>query len=439
MENFQIIKDITKKIRRFGLHGRTLQFKIKPAPANEEPVRWIKNAINQIVEKGIEGLKPTDKVGFTFCSKEFNRSEGWMSFKDASNVTFDDVWKIISSVYQSNSKGLSTETFCLGITTVQMPAGKGNHNKNYNNFHEECVARRGIVVINNKDNLCLPRALVLALAYVGKDLDYQRVRKDVGKLQSNRAKELCTAAGVIIPNEGAGIPELEKFQKHLKDNKIVVYRYGSKGRDVIFEGSGDGVKLNLLYHANHYNIITSLTAAFACSYFCEQCRAPFNNQKDHRCGGSCAACQQTPACVSKQKIRCCECNRTFRGQKCFDNHKVNGSYGKTTVCATVKRCSECLKTVNGYREHSCGEVFCKICNKHQPSSHYCFMQCDNEQPRLEGILYIFYDLETRQEKQFENGSLLHEPNLCCFKQCCDECINTNNEICVKCGVRLQKL
>lgn len=29
----------------------------------------------------------------------------------------------------------------------------------YYSFDEECKARKGIVVINNKDNLCLPRAL----------------------------------------------------------------------------------------------------------------------------------------------------------------------------------------------------------------------------------------------------------------------------------------
>ncbi|CAH0561693.1 unnamed protein product [Brassicogethes aeneus] len=70
-------------------------------------------------------------------------------------------------IYQSNSTGLNTETFCLGVTTVRIPTGKGK-GKNYNNFEEECAKRQGIIVINNKDNLCLARALVVAKAFVDK-------------------------------------------------------------------------------------------------------------------------------------------------------------------------------------------------------------------------------------------------------------------------------
>ncbi|KAJ8914055.1 hypothetical protein NQ315_017574 [Exocentrus adspersus] len=55
------------------------------------------------------------------------------------------------------------------------------------------------------------------------------------------------------------------------------------------------------------------------------------------------------------------------------------------------------------------------------------------------MLLIFYDLEKRQEKQMGDGSYLHEPNLCVFKQCCDTCLNTTVDICKKCGVRLQVL
>ncbi|XP_018571114.1 uncharacterized protein LOC108910853 [Anoplophora glabripennis] len=111
----------------------------------------------------------------------------------------------------------------------------------------------------------------VAIGYVNKDKDQTKVRRDIGKLQTLRANELLQAASVTIPKEGCGIPELQQFQQYLKDYCIVVYQYGTKGHDVIFKGVAKDLKLNLIYHKDHYNVITSLTAAFCCEYYCERC------------------------------------------------------------------------------------------------------------------------------------------------------------------------
>lgn len=99
---------------------------------------WVRDAIEQILIKGIEGLNATESVGFNFCTKDFARGDGWVL---------------------SNSTALNTETFCLGITSVKMPAGKRSLAKKFNNFNER-DRRWGIIVVNNKGNLCRPRALV---------------------------------------------------------------------------------------------------------------------------------------------------------------------------------------------------------------------------------------------------------------------------------------
>ncbi|XP_030757090.1 uncharacterized protein LOC115882961 [Sitophilus oryzae] len=436
MEKFIVVKDSMKKVPRFGLTGRKVEFKIKPIPEGEDPMKWVKGAVEDILQKGTEGVAPNDQVGLSFCSKDFTRGDGWMNFKTASEVTFDDAWKTISSIYQSNSTGLNTETFCLGVTAVKMPVGQGRGVK-YNSFHEECGMRKGIATINNKDNLCLPRALVVAIAHADKDPIYNKIRKDTGKIQTEKARVLVEAARVVIPVEGAGIPEIQAFQQHLVDYQIIVYQYGSKGRDLVYKGEEKPKKLHLLYHEGHYNVITSLTAAFCCGYYCEECNIPYNSKKDHRCGGTCAGCQQSPACpTDNMKIKCPECLRSFRGPRCFENHKKVGSYGKGSVCESVRKCPACLIVVKADRPHTCGEKFCTICKKHQPQPHHCYMQQDTGCPSMKNILFIFYDLETRQEKKLEDGSLLHEPNLCVNRKVCDSCIDKNNNVvCQKCGER----
>ncbi|KAJ8967425.1 hypothetical protein NQ317_001102 [Molorchus minor] len=67
------------------------------------------------------------------------------------------------------------------------------------------------------------------------------------------------------------------------------------------------------------------------------------------------------------------------------------------------------------------------------------MQRDTGKPETNNILFVFYDVETRQEKILDDGSLLYEPNLCVFKQCCDICIGEGVFTSVKnadCGYRV---
>ncbi|XP_031342339.1 uncharacterized protein LOC116170237 [Photinus pyralis] len=434
MEKFLIVKDVTHKVRRFNLSGRTLEFKIKPVPKDTEPVHWVRNAISQLVNRSVEDLEPQDMVGFSFCSKDFKKGEGWLRFRQASEVTINDIWDTISSIYQSNSCGLNTETFCFRITSVRLPAGSGRGRK-YNNFSEECAMRNGIVVIKNHDKLCLPRAIVVAMALIDKVSEYRKIRCDIGKIQTLKAVQLLEDSKISIPETGASINELQKFQSYLKGYKLTVYLYSRKGRDVMFEGSEAGKHLNLLYHEGHFNVIRSLTAAFCCSYYCEECHVPFEHKTQHRCGGTCPACLQSPTCSTEQlKIRCGECLRDFRGQNCFDNHKTHN------VCMKIKRCEKCFAIYRNTRNHICEEVFCKTCNGHVNKDHLCYMPIDTGYPKIKDTLFIFYDLETMQEEILEDGSLLHQPNLCVYMQCCDKCIDEKKlYFCQKCGFRQKVL
>lgn len=443
MSKYLIVKDFVTTVKRYGLKGHQINFKIKPIPANENPVEWIKDAIMEIVEYATQDLLPTDKVGLSFCTEYFSKGQGWLSFRNASDVKTEDVWNIISSIFQSNSNALSTDTFCMAVTSVRLPKGKGKisqRRNKYSSFSEECAMRKGIIVIHNKDNMCLPRAIVVSLAHSLKDPEYKKIRKDTGKLQLQKAKKLLDNSNIAIPSDGAGIEELQLFQKYLNNHKITVYKYGSKGREVLFEGSiEEGTsKINLIYSDGHYNVITSLTAAFACSYYCEDCHIPYDHKNKHRCGGSCPCCQQSPACVNDINQVCKDCNRKFRSSTCFENHKKPGSMGKDSVCDQVQQCKNCFKTTQKKRNHICGEVFCKICNSHVQADHLCYMQIDAGHPKIKDTLFVFFDFETRQEVVTVDGSKLHEPNLCVFKQYCAKCLTDKNEIqmCTGCGIKL---
>ena len=84
MEKFKIEKNITKKIKRFNLIGRTIEFKIKQIPIDVEPVGWVKDGVRDIIHYATRHLEPTDQVGFSFCSKRFEKGSGWVRFREAS-------------------------------------------------------------------------------------------------------------------------------------------------------------------------------------------------------------------------------------------------------------------------------------------------------------------------------------------------------------------
>lgn len=158
-----IVKDNTCHVKRFNYTGRRVEFRIKPVPSDENPEKWIKEAIDQVFVYSTANTQPDDYVGVNVGSKDFRRGDGWLAFIKASEVSTDQLWDLIGKIYQSNEAAFDTETFCLGITTVRPPKGK-RRGRNYSTFEEECSKRRGIISINNKDNLCLPNALVVAIA-----------------------------------------------------------------------------------------------------------------------------------------------------------------------------------------------------------------------------------------------------------------------------------
>ncbi|KAG5880013.1 hypothetical protein JTB14_037402 [Gonioctena quinquepunctata] len=120
--------------------------------------------------------------------------------------------------------------------------------------------------------------------------------------------------------------------------------------------------------------------------------------------------------------------------KLIRNHSMGE---KNSLCDSIRACIKCFMTIPRDRKHTCDEIFCNICHKHQPSNHRCFIQPDSGKANKDDFLFIFYDLETRQEKINPDGSALHEPNLCVFKQRCNVCIASDVVLCVKCGMRVQ--
>jgi hypothetical protein len=75
-----------------------------------------------------------------------------------------------------------------------------------------------------------------------------------------KVRELLQATAFDLSRE-AGVPELQAFQRHLSQYRIVVYS-GLRCDSIMFDGQvATPQRINLLYEEQHYHVITNLTAA----------------------------------------------------------------------------------------------------------------------------------------------------------------------------------
>ena len=85
-------------------------------------------------------------------------------------------------------------------------------------------------------------------------------------------QQLLQSIGINLQN-GGGILEIQRFQDHFSEYKIVVYG-GLTCEDIIFEGKVASEKrVNLLFDdvTRHFHVITNLTGAMSKQYICEGC------------------------------------------------------------------------------------------------------------------------------------------------------------------------
>ena len=121
----------------------------------------------------------------------------------------------------------------------------------------------------------------------------------------------------------------------------------------MFEGQVDSPKrINLLYEdvERHYHVIVNITGAMAKRFMCKECNKSCASEATHRCDQTCGDCFARPPCAfTAVRIPCAECNRHFRSQTCFANHKQSTSN---------KRCCTACGVLKSREKHECSNRYC---------------------------------------------------------------------------------
>ena len=151
------------------------------------------------------------------------------------------------------------DTVILDIVHIESPQGGKGRKRVQFNIKDFLHKKRSIITIQNKDDLCLARALVVAIARIEKAPNYKSIVDSRRPRQEKEARELHGVANV--PLGPCGLAEVQMFQKHLTQYEINIIS-ADHNNTIIYPSkpmTTQNVKPIYLYlHHNHMLLPLSL-------------------------------------------------------------------------------------------------------------------------------------------------------------------------------------
>ena len=212
------------------------------------------------------------------------------------------IMDVIADVIRSNNfipadKGLSLSVCAIKNT-------QGLNRVSINSVWKDLIKKSCIISVENDDNLCLPRAIGIALArckYMENPSNMflkrhsvcirKKDRKRMHKyytvsLQKQVAVQLQRHGNIPHNKEGV-LTHIPLYEKSLGvGNTMILARSGNK--KVHNSDKSFSTQIVLYHVANdegqgHFAVLTKMNALLGRAYYCDDCDMGYNNNTQHRC------------------------------------------------------------------------------------------------------------------------------------------------------------
>ena len=452
--DFELQPFVDRTSRRMGVRERHFNTRLRQRGnlipdqnITEALQEGLRRAVNQVLTTTPD-LHDQDRLYFTIGSNRLhNNFQGWGlragEWREGGDRV-EALFQRLAQALNSNEQFEMDDSFQVSITQVHhAPQGTGKPRRGKPGHPTMDMLTRNsksIIRIQNRDELCCARALVVAKARVDQHPQLKSIRQ--GKaLQRTLAWDLQREANVPLGpcsydalTSFSQAPSLAGYQILLVD--------AHRSFHITTFGAPQDKQLILLHHQNHYDVIAKLPGFFGSSYVCAHCWKPYNTEGHHRCTKQkhCGACRQKEfpdflhAYPRGQKAtqRCQHCHRDFFGDTCFQMHLVKDPTGKpacnsqATICSQRRRCPACRKQNVGLDQitkHQCGYLDCPSCHEYvDGETHRCFIQtapkpqANQKRKRKRGTtdtapedqppLHVFFDIEAMQPQEQHIANLV---------------------------------
>ena len=386
--------------------------------------------------------KKQDKLRMVFMHDDFNTpiSIPFMPYALLDPMLilneFEKVCQSVRTVKINN--GLTCE-----VTFLHMPQGAGNK------VPESVLELAGLCIVDNSDNMCLLRSILIGKTYWDGDAGQRRKYTTLGsKAMEDQIRRFKRLIPQLSQVKMCGVPELLLIENVLVDYQVTVFSTTGKlivsGNPEYEKVDGDNFlqvkKEKFIYIAldevnDHYHAITSLPAFLLQPYCCHLCKTAWNHSGAHKCDAVCHSCRRTNCCredkdgTGVEKLGTCVCHSDYYNEDCKRIHSHS-------VCTVLNRCSVCYTFKKKGTVHVClNQKYCSNCKKADDrDSHRCFVSSEepanpskSKDTPFNG--YIIFDYESMIIDR------KHHPAMVCILKVCALCLDHEDESCTVCEYR----
>ena len=173
------------RVRRFATTGLDYTIKFTDTLANLE--LW--EIFQSLLETVTKDVPVHDQVRFVLRSPELEYPIS-LPFMPREKLTSERILAEIERVVQPNQEFRLDDSVSVNIVHVEMPRGGTGKKRREINLDKYLTNKRSIVRIQNTDDICLARALVVAIAKLENDEQYKTLTHPHSTLQTRLAHEL---------------------------------------------------------------------------------------------------------------------------------------------------------------------------------------------------------------------------------------------------------
>ena len=175
--NFTVTNVKQVKVKKFGTTGTDYTVQFTDTFAHLE-LSQFHDRLHEIFESLLDSITRDipehDQVRFVLHSPQLEKPIS-LPFMALSRLTTERVLAQIERVIQSNHEFRLIDSVEVNLVHVEMPNG-GRGSKRFEiNLEKHLINKKSIVRIQNKDDLCLARALVVSIAKIGNDSRYKSI------------------------------------------------------------------------------------------------------------------------------------------------------------------------------------------------------------------------------------------------------------------------